>query len=213
MTTPSPEGSHFRANVQKLTRQEWEDVARKPESETDRLDDAARAGWLYYIAGNTQDEIARKLGVSRQTAQRLVSLAVSEKLIKVRLDHPIAHCLELSEQAEGLLRRRFLRGRAERSRIGIELARRCGSRRRRTRALSRRRSIRSSSPWAPGACCGPWSSNCRRWIARSTRSCRWSAISRPTARPRSSMWSCRIADTVKAPHYPMPLPVIASDRA
>jgi len=47
-------------------------VARKPEPEKERLDDAARAGWLYYIAGNTQDEIARKLGVSRQTAQRLV---------------------------------------------------------------------------------------------------------------------------------------------
>ena len=63
-------------------------MARKPESDSDRLDDAARAGWLYYIAGNTQDEIARKLGVSRQSAQRLVSLSVSEKLIKVRLDHP-----------------------------------------------------------------------------------------------------------------------------
>ena len=63
-----------------------------------RLDDAARAGWLYYVAGNTQDEIAQKLGVSRQSAQRLVSLAVSEKLIKFRLDHPIARCMELSGQ-------------------------------------------------------------------------------------------------------------------
>ena len=43
-----------------------------------RLDDAARAGWLYYVAGNTQDEIARKLGVSRQSAQRLVAMAVSD---------------------------------------------------------------------------------------------------------------------------------------
>jgi len=63
-----------------------------------RLDDAARAGWLYYVAGNTQDQIAAKLGVSRQTAQRLVSLAVSERLIKVRLDHPIAKCLDLSQR-------------------------------------------------------------------------------------------------------------------
>jgi DNA-binding transcriptional regulator LsrR (DeoR family) len=61
-----------------------------------RLDDAARAGWLYYVAGNTQDQIAGKLGISRQTAQRLVSLAVSEGLVKVRLDHPIANCLELA---------------------------------------------------------------------------------------------------------------------
>jgi len=68
-----------------------------------RLDEAARAGWLYYVAGNTQDQIAGKLGVSRQTAQRLVSLAVSEGLIKVRVDHPIASCLDLGAR----LRSRF----------------------------------------------------------------------------------------------------------
>ena len=61
-----------------------------------RLDDAARAGWLYYVAGNTQDEIATKLGISRQSAQRLVSLSVSEGLIKVRLDHPIGRCMDLA---------------------------------------------------------------------------------------------------------------------
>jgi DNA-binding transcriptional regulator LsrR (DeoR family) len=68
-----------------------------------RLDDAARAGWLYYVAGNTQDQIAATLGISRQTAQRLVSLAMSEGLVRVRLDHPIAHCLDLAAQ----LRSRF----------------------------------------------------------------------------------------------------------
>lgn len=71
-------------------------MAPKTDIDATRLDDAARAGWLYYVAGNTQDEIARKLGVSRQSAQRLVSLAVSEQLIKVRLDHPIARCMELA---------------------------------------------------------------------------------------------------------------------
>jgi DNA-binding transcriptional regulator LsrR (DeoR family) len=70
----------------------------KPEITTTKLDDAARAGWLYYVAGNTQDEIAAKLGVSRQSAQRMVSLAVSEGLVKVRLDHPIARCLDLAAQ-------------------------------------------------------------------------------------------------------------------
>jgi DNA-binding transcriptional regulator LsrR (DeoR family) len=73
-------------------------VARKPEPEKERLDDAGRAGWLYYIAGNTQDEIAKKLGVSRQTAQRLVSMAVTERLVKVRFDHPLGRCLELSDR-------------------------------------------------------------------------------------------------------------------
>ena len=71
---------------------------RKTEPDNEKLYEAARAGWLYYIAGNTQDEIARKLGVSRQTAQRLVSLAVTERLIKVRFDHPLGRCLELSDR-------------------------------------------------------------------------------------------------------------------
>lgn len=70
-------------------------MAIKSAAELRRLDEAARAGWLYYVAGNTQDEIAGKLGISRQSAQRMVSLAVSEGLIKVRLDHPIARCMEL----------------------------------------------------------------------------------------------------------------------
>jgi DNA-binding transcriptional regulator LsrR (DeoR family) len=69
-------------------------MARRPEG-SNRLDDAARAGWLYYVAGRTQDEIASSMGISRQSAQRLVSLAMAERLIKVRLDHPIAACLEL----------------------------------------------------------------------------------------------------------------------
>ncbi|MDO9414987.1 sugar-binding transcriptional regulator [Pararhizobium sp.] len=72
-------------------------MARRAEA-NNRLDDAARAGWLYYVAGRTQDEIASAMGISRQSAQRLVSLAVAEKLIKVRLDHPIAACLELAER-------------------------------------------------------------------------------------------------------------------
>jgi DNA-binding transcriptional regulator LsrR (DeoR family) len=69
-----------------------------------RLDDAARAGWLYYVAGNTQDQIAAKLGISRQSAQRLVSLAVSEGLVKVHIDHPIAECLELAKALREQLR-------------------------------------------------------------------------------------------------------------
>src|SRR5205085_11945645 len=78
-------------------------MASRQDTSGNRLDDAARAGWLYYVAGNNQEEIARKLSVSRQTAQRLVSLSVSEGLIKVRLDHPIGRCMELAEK----LRQRF----------------------------------------------------------------------------------------------------------
>src|SRR5512132_197612 len=66
------------------------------DTEKSRLDEAARAGWLYFIAGHTQDEIARRLKVSRATAQRLVSLCLSERLITFRLEHPIAACMDLA---------------------------------------------------------------------------------------------------------------------
>lgn len=66
-------------------------------------DDAARAGWLYYVGGMTQDQIATELGVSRQRAQRLVSRAVADGLIHVRLNHNIGSCLDL----EAALQDRF----------------------------------------------------------------------------------------------------------
>lgn len=61
-----------------------------------RLDEAARAGWLYYIAGKTQDDIARILNVSRPTAQRLVSLCRAEGLISFRVNHAISDCMSLA---------------------------------------------------------------------------------------------------------------------
>jgi|TARA_Y100000815_G_scaffold124001_1_gene111913 DNA-binding transcriptional regulator LsrR (DeoR family) len=66
------------------------------EAEPSSLDDAARAGWLYYVGGMTQDQIARELGVSRQRAQRLVARAISDGLIRVRIDHPISACMDLA---------------------------------------------------------------------------------------------------------------------
>ena len=77
-------------------------MARK-KSSADRLDDAARAGWLYYIAGQTQEEVAAAMGISRQVAQRLVSLAVEARLVRFWMDHPIAACLDLAAR----LRDRF----------------------------------------------------------------------------------------------------------
>lgn len=73
-------------------------MSKKSNSELKKLEEAARAGWLYYVGKNTQDEIAKKLDISRQSVQRLVALAVSEGLIKVRLQHPITRCMELAEQ-------------------------------------------------------------------------------------------------------------------
>lgn len=61
-----------------------------------KLEQAARAAWLAHVAGKTQDEIAGLMGISRQTAQRLVAQASTEGLVKIRIDHPFAHCLDLA---------------------------------------------------------------------------------------------------------------------
>ncbi len=61
-----------------------------------KLDQAARAAWLYYVAGKTQNEIADILGVSRQAAQRLVALASEQQIVGVSISHPIADCMDLA---------------------------------------------------------------------------------------------------------------------
>src|SRR3984885_14038873 len=80
----------------------WNGFMVAPESEKSRLDEAARAGWLYFIAGHTQDEIAKMLQISRASAQRLVSLCLAERLITFRLEHPIAACMELAARLKDL---------------------------------------------------------------------------------------------------------------
>jgi DNA-binding transcriptional regulator LsrR (DeoR family) len=50
------------------------------------------------VAGNTQNEIAEKLNVSRPVAQRLVAFAVEKNLIRVRVDHRLADCLSLAQE-------------------------------------------------------------------------------------------------------------------
>lgn len=68
------------------------------ESDPSPADEAARAGWLYYVGGLTQDQIAAELGVSRQRAQRLVSKAMADGLVHVRIEHKIGACLELEAE-------------------------------------------------------------------------------------------------------------------
>ncbi|GGP19248.1 sugar-binding transcriptional regulator [Silvimonas iriomotensis] len=64
----------------------------------EKLDQAARAAWMYYVANNTQHEIADHLGISRQMAQRLVAYAVEQGLVRVSVQHEITDCLALAEQ-------------------------------------------------------------------------------------------------------------------
>lgn len=184
-------------------------MARKPDSETDRLDDAARAGWLYYIAGNTQDEIARKLGVSRQTAQRLVSLAVSARLIRVRLDHPIGRCLELSARVKEAYSIDFCEvvpadSESPSTTIGVaeaaaaELERYLVSQHPVIAAMGTGRMLRAMvEQLTPMDCPQHKVVSLVGNIGPDGSASRYDVVS-------------RIGDRVKAPHYPMPLPVVAS---
>ena len=150
-----------------------------------------------------------KLGVSRQTAQRLVSLAMSERLIKVRLDHPIARCMELAALLQPALRSALLRGRAERSGLALGDARHRADRRRRDGALAAPRRSGHHRHRHRAARCAPSPTRCRRWNARSTS---WSALVGTTKIDGSASFYdviIRLSDTVRAPHYPMPLPVLA----
>jgi DNA-binding transcriptional regulator LsrR (DeoR family) len=183
-------------------------MGRPAEGDNARLDEAARAGWLYYVAGNTQDEIAKKLGVSRQTAQRLVSLAMSERLIKVRLDHPIARCMELAS----LLRQRYDLHFCEvapsdpvsnSSTIGIaQLA-----------AAEMERWLRRVDPIVIGIGTGrTMRAVADQLPAMECPQHRLVALVGTTKNDGSASFYdviIRASDTVRAPHYPMPLPVIA----
>lgn len=177
-----------------------------------RIDDAARAGWLYYVAGNTQDEIAQKLCISRQAAQRLVALAVTHRLVKVRIDHPIAVCMELAQ----VLRDKF-------GLVHCEV----------TPSDPDNRSTTLGIANAAAA-------EIERWLSRpgstvigmgTGEEMRATALQiRPMDCPQHKLVSLvgnigpdgsaslldsvsRAADMVKAPHFPMPCPVIAASPA
>jgi DNA-binding transcriptional regulator LsrR (DeoR family) len=183
-------------------------MARVSDQDGLRLDEAARAGWLYYVAGNTQDEIARKLGISRQAAQRLVSLAISERLIKVRLDHPIARCMELAAALKLRFDLRFCEvspsdpGSAS-STLGIA----------QVAAAELERWLRRSEP----AVIGIGTGRTMRAVADQLppMECpqhKLVALVGTTKTDGSASFYdviIRVSDTVRAPHYPMPLPVIA----
>lgn len=180
--------------------------------ERSRLDDAARAGWLYFIAGNTQDEIAKKLNVSRPTAQRLVSLALSERLITFRLDHPIAACMELAAR----LTERYelvhcqivpTDPASDSTVLGIAEA----------AASFLEQKLRGPEPIVVGLGTGR---TLRAAVDQLPRmNCQHhrlvSLVGHISMQGSASFFDvlARLSDLVQAPHYPMPLPVVVPSRA
>ena len=178
-------------------------------SEPSLQDEAARAGWLYYVAGMTQDQIAAELGVSRQRAQRLVSRAMTEGLIHVRLNHRIGACLDL----EAALRDRFGLDR-------VRVAPALGAGADPVRAIAPaaaaelERFLRMPDPLVIALGTGR---AMRGMVDALTE------IDAPQHRLVSLIGNIapdgsasffdvvmRIADKVRAPHYPMPVPVIST---
>lgn len=180
----------------------------RPEIDATPLDDAARAGWLYYVGGLTQDQIARELGVSRQRAQRLVSRAMAERLIHVRLEHRISGCLDL----EAALRRRF----------GLRLCRVAPSLGADidplpsiapTAAAEIERVLRSTEPLVIALGTGrTLRATVEELTSMECEQHRIVSLNGNISPDGSASYYdviMRIADRVRAPHYPMPMPVIA----
>ena len=63
----------------------------------------ARAAWLYYGAGLTQGEVAKRLNVPSVKAHRLVARANRLGLVRISIDAPVASCMLLEDE----LRRRY----------------------------------------------------------------------------------------------------------
>ncbi|MFO1120698.1 MAG: sugar-binding transcriptional regulator [Hyphomicrobiales bacterium] len=59
---------------------------------------ATRAAWLYFVAGLTQIEIGRKLGVNRIRVNRLLAQAQRRGLVQIRISGRLATCVELEER-------------------------------------------------------------------------------------------------------------------
>jgi DNA-binding transcriptional regulator LsrR (DeoR family) len=59
---------------------------------------AARAAWLSYIGGHTQEEIARRLGVSRIKINRLIAEAAAAGVVRVFVEGTAAECVALEDR-------------------------------------------------------------------------------------------------------------------
>ena len=176
--------------------------------DTTPLDEAARAGWMYYVAGLTQDQIAQELGVSRQRAQRLVSRAMAEGLIQVRLNHRIGVCLDLEAALTarfGLLRARVVPGLG----AGADPVRAIAP----AAAAELERFLRMPAPLVIGLGTGRAMRGMIDAMVEmeATQHRLVSLIGNIAPDGSASFFDVvmRIADKVRAPHYPMPVPVIS----
>lgn len=58
---------------------------------------ATRAAWLYFVAGLTQAQIGKKLGLNRTRVNRLLAQARDQGLVQINITGRLASCVELEE--------------------------------------------------------------------------------------------------------------------
>lgn len=68
--------------------------------ESDKLTKAIEAAKMYYLFDYNQNEIAKKLGVSRPTVSRLLQQAKSEGIVQIKIIDSTIDVKELSAQLE-----------------------------------------------------------------------------------------------------------------
>ena len=59
---------------------------------------ATRAAWLYFVAGLTQAQIGKKLGLNRTRVNRLLAQARDQGLVQINITGRLASCVELEEK-------------------------------------------------------------------------------------------------------------------
>jgi DNA-binding transcriptional regulator LsrR (DeoR family) len=59
---------------------------------------ATRAAWHYFVAGQTQAQIGKKLGVSRARVNRLLAYAREQGLVQISVSGALAECVSLEHE-------------------------------------------------------------------------------------------------------------------
>ena len=76
---------------------------------SDAHEQTIRAAWLYYVAGNTQEQTAELLGISRVKVNRLLAEAKEAGIVKISIEHRFARMAEVEETIRSRHRLSFCR--------------------------------------------------------------------------------------------------------
>ncbi|MDA3922358.1 MAG: sugar-binding transcriptional regulator [Salinisphaera sp.] len=73
-------------------------IGRRRTDAMSREDQRIRVAWFYYIEGLTQNEVAKRVGLSRPLVNQILATCRAEGLIQIRLDSDISSCTQLAAQ-------------------------------------------------------------------------------------------------------------------